>query len=324
MMLSRTNIAIGAAFAAIYIIWGSTYLTLALGLQTLPPFLLMGIRCLIGGTILYGYAMVKGAATPSITMLAIAAVCGLLFFVGCHGVLAYAQQSVPSGVAALLLATIPFWIVLLQVFIPGGERPTAVRAVLLVPGIAGVALIAWQEISSQASAVHLMDLILLLGASFSWAVGTVISERHSDKFASAGLAGLELLAGGVALAVISALSGELDTLQPARISAVSLGGLAYLILFGTVIAFAAYTWLLKRIAPSLVSTYTFVNPIIAVALGCTFLGESITTPILIGAAMIIVSVAGLLLIQYKSTTKDKTPYSHETQVSQRRPRRSAT
>ena len=318
MMLSRTHITFGAAFAAIYIIWGSTYLALALGLQTLPPFLLMGIRCLIGGTILYAYARVRGSEAPSVTMWGIAAVCGLLFFVGCHGVLAYAQQRVPSGVAALLLATIPFWIVLLQAFNPGGERPTGMRAALLVPGIAGVALIAWQEISSGASAVHPVDLILLLGASFSWAVGTVISERHSAKFASAGLAGIELLAGGVALAVISALSGELDTLQPTRISAVSLGGLAYLILFGTVIAFAAYMWLLKRISPSLVATYTFVNPVIAVTLGCTFLGESVTTPILIGAAMIVVSVAGLLLTQYKSTRKDKTPRSCETQLSHRR------
>lgn len=318
MMLSRTHITFGAAFAAIYIIWGSTYLALALGLQTLPPFLLMGIRCLIGGTILYAYARVRGSEAPSVRMWGIAAACGLLFFVGCHGVLAYAQQRVPSGVAALLLATIPFWIVLLQAFIPGGERLTGIRAALLVPGIAGVALIAWQEISSGASAVHPVDLLLLLGASFSWAVGTVISERHSAKFASAGLAGIELLAGGVALAAISALSGELDAVQPTRISAVSLGGLGYLILFGTVIAFAAYTWLLRRISPSLVATYTFINPIIAVAIGYTFLGESVTTPILIGAAMIIVSVAGMLLLQYKSTRKDGTPHFRETPVSQRR------
>ncbi|MBB3571904.1 EamA family transporter [Rhizobium sp. BK491] len=318
MMLSRTHITLGAAFAAIYIIWGSTYLALALGLQTLPPFLLMGIRCLIGGTILYAYARVRSSEAPSATMWGVAAVCGLLFFVGCHGVLAYAQQRVPSGVAALLLATIPFWIVLLQAFIPGGERPTGMRAALLVPGIAGVALIAWQEISSGASAVHPVDLILLLGASFSWAVGTVISERHSAKFASAGLSGIELLAGGVALAVISALSGELEAVQPTRISAVSLGGLAYLILFGTVIAFAAYTWLLRRISPLLVATYTFINPIIAVAIGYTFLGESVTTPILVGAAMIVVSVAGMLLLQYKSTRKDGTPHFRETAVSQRR------
>ncbi|MBW9052450.1 EamA family transporter [Rhizobium mesosinicum] len=318
MMLSRTQITIVAAFAAIYVIWGSTYLALALGLQTLPPFLLMGIRCLVGGTILYGFARLRGAAAPSITMWAIAAVCGLLFFVGCHGVLAYAQQRVPSGVAALLLATTPFWIVLVQAFIPGGERPTAMRAALLVPGIAGVALIAWREISSHAGAMPLMDLISLLGASLSWAIGTVISERHSAKFASTGLAGIELLAGGVALVVISGLSGELDALQPTKISAVSLGGLAYLILFGTVIAFAAYTWLLKRISPSLVATYTFVNPIIAVALGSIFLGERIAAPILIGAAMIIVSVAGLLLTQYKSVGRDKTPCSCEPQLLRQR------
>ncbi|TCR96253.1 EamA family transporter [Rhizobium sp. BK418] len=315
MTLSRPYIAIAAAFAAIYLIWGSTYLALALGLQTLPPFLLMSARCLVGGTILYGYARMRGAALPSTKMCSIAIMCGLLFFVGCHGVLAEAQQRVPSGVAALLLATIPLWIALLQFLIPGGKRPTGVAGALLVPGVAGVALIAWQEVTSGGNTMHPVDVILLLGASLSWAVGTILSERYSSEFASTALAGLELLAGGVALLAISAVSGELGTLKWTEISAVSLGGWAYLTFIGTVIAFSAYIWLLKRVAPALVATYTFVNPIIAVALGWAFLGERPTSLILVGAVMIIASVAGLLLSGAKSAKNDKLSSSGEPQLS---------
>lgn len=315
MTLSRSHVGIGAGFAAIYLIWGSTYLALALGLRTMPPFLLMSVRCLVGGAILYGYARIRGAASPSARMWTVAGLCGLLFFVGCHGVLAEAQQRVPTGLAALMLATIPLWIALLQSLIPGGDRPTGMAIALLVPGIGGVALIAWQEMTSGGHALRLGDLFLLLGASLSWAIGTFVSERHSAEFASTALAGLELLAGGAALLAISAVSGELTTLRLTEISAVSLGGWAYLTFAGTVIAFAAYIWLLKRVSPALVATYTFVNPIIAVFLGWAFLGESPTLPVLAGAAMIITSVAGLLLSRGKSIRNDELSSSCEHRVS---------
>jgi drug/metabolite transporter (DMT)-like permease len=283
--------------------------------------LLMAARCLAGGAILYGFAKATGAATPSARTWTRtwvrAALCGVLFFVGCHGVLADAQQRVPSGLAAVLLATIPLWLTLLQTLFPGSERPTWTTTAFLVPGVAGVALIAWREAS--ASAVHAGDVLLLLGAALSWAVGTLISERAPKAFPPVALSGLELLAGGFALLALSVVRGELGAFELSQVSAVSAAGWAYLTLAGTVVAFAAYIWLLKQVSPTLVATYTFVNPIIAVLLGWAVLGETPTAWTVAGAALVIASVAGLLIARETSTTAQKNLRS-----DQGRPRPAAT
>ncbi|RXT42031.1 DMT family transporter [Bradyrhizobium betae] len=300
MRLSRVHLAIIAAFAAIYIIWGSTYLALALALQSLPPFTLMAARCLVGGAVLYGAARATGASSPSPRTCIVASVCGVLFFVGCHGVLAYAQQRVHSGLAAVFLATIPLWIVLLQLVFSGSERPTWKTVTFLIPGIAGVALIASHEASAGSGGLRASDVLLLLGAALSWAAGTFVSERHSGAFSPVGLSGLELLVGGVVLLAVGATRGEFSSLHLSNVSVASIAGWAYLTLMGTVVAFAAYTWLLKQVPTTLVATYTFVNPIIAVLLGWAFLGETPSLWMLGGAALVIASVAGLLLMRGKS------------------------
>lgn len=300
MTLSRVHLAIVAAFAAIYIVWGSTYLALALALQSLPPFTLMAARCLVGGVILYGAARLGGASSPPRTICIVAVICGVLFFVGCHGVLAYAQQRVHSGLAAVMLATIPLWIVLLQVMFPGSERPTWTTAIFLIPGIAGVALIASHEASAGSDGLHASDILLLLGAALSWAAGTFISERHSGQFSPVALSGLELLAGGAVLLAVGAARGEFGGMHLSDVSAVSIAGWAYLTLVGTVVAFAAYSWLLRKVPATLVATYTFVNPIIAVLLGWAFLGETPSAWMLAGAALVVASVAGLLFARSRS------------------------
>jgi len=300
MRLSRVHLAIIAAFAAIYLIWGSTYLALALALQSLPPFTLMAARCLVGGAILYGAARATGASSPSRRTCIVASVCGVLFFVGCHGVLAYAQQRVHSGLAAVFLATIPLWIVLLQLVCSGSERPTWKTVAFLIPGIAGVALIASHEASAGSAGLRASDVLLLLGAALSWAAGTFISERHSGAFSPVALSGLELLVGGVVLLAVGATRGEFSSLDLSNVSGASIAGWAYLTLMGTVVAFAAYTWLLKQVPATLVATYTFVNPIIAVLLGWAFLGETPSLWMLGGAALVIASVAGLLFARGKS------------------------
>lgn len=309
MRLSRVHLAIIATFAVIYLIWGSTYLALALALQSMPPFTLMAARCLIGGAILYAGARAAGVASPPARMWMVAGLCGVLFFVGCHGVLAYAQQRVHSGLAAVMLATIPLWITLLQLVVPGGERPKWRTIAFLVPGVAGVALIASHEASSGSNALRTSDILLLLASALSWAAGTFVSERHSGKVSPVALSGLELLAGGVVLVVIGATRGELSGLRLSNVSAVSFAGWAYLTLMGTVVAFAAYIWLLKQVPATLVATYTFVNPIIAVLLGWLFLGERPSPWMLAGAALVIVSVAGLLLARSKSPRQSKSSWS---------------
>jgi drug/metabolite transporter (DMT)-like permease len=213
-----------------------------------------------------------------------------------------------SWLAAVLLASIPLWIALLQTALRLSKRPSKRAVAFLLPGVAGVALIAWRQSSSGDSELQVSEVLLLLGASLSWALGTLISERQTDVYPPLALSGLELLAGGTVLLAISITKGELIAFTIAEISPASAAGWAYLTIAGTLVAFAAYIWLLKQVSPTLVSTYTFVNPVIAVALGWTFLDESLTIWMLAGAVMIIVSVSGLLLTPQRSTgTNRKAP-----------------
>jgi drug/metabolite transporter (DMT)-like permease len=282
-----------AAFAAIYLVWGSTYLAIAVALHAIPPFTLMGSRSLVGGLILFGLARARGARAGPRDWL-VSAACGLLFFVGCHGVLAVAEQRVPTGLASILLATIPFWTAIIGLVLPL-DKPTRPRTLaLLAPGFAGVALIAWRQLAGAgASAV---DILMLLGASLSWALGSVVSERHSGETPANALAGMALISGGLVLLGLAAATGELRRVDLSGLAGVP--GLAWLhlTLVGTVIAFGAYVWLLERVSPPLVATYTFVNPIVAVALGWAVLGEPATPAMLAGGALVLGSLVALLVI----------------------------
>jgi drug/metabolite transporter (DMT)-like permease len=281
------------AFALIYVVWGSTYLAVALAVNSIPPFLLMGTRSFTGGVALFVGARLSGSPEASIADWARATVCGFLFFVTCHGILAYAQQYVPSGIAALLLATIPFWIALIGTMIPGSNPSSIKQVVLLVPGFVGVALIVMGQIGSGASSLR--DLLLLLGAAGSWAFGTIMSQRWSPQEMTVAYSGMELISGGVILLAISVLRGEPDSFEIGAVSATAFGGWLYLTIAGTVITFAAYIWLLKRVSPTVVATYTFVNPVIAVILGWAVLGESLSASIALGAVLVVGSVVGALL-----------------------------
>jgi drug/metabolite transporter (DMT)-like permease len=292
--ISRRSVGIAAGFAAIYLIWGTTYLAVALALRSLPPFFLMGTRSIVGGLVLLLCVALRGGSLGSLATWRSATVCGLFFFVGCHGVLAYAQQHAPSGLAAVLLATIPFWIVGLKMALPRDERPPLATLALLAPGLAGVGLIAWRQLAANSQGVRLTDILLLLGASASWAVGTVLSKRHPGSASPVALSGMELLTGGGALLALSFTFGETSRLDIANVAPSSLAGWVYLTFAGTVVGFAAYVWLLKQVSSTLVATYTFVNPIIAVLLGWLALGEQPSVWMIAGAALVIASVAGVL------------------------------
>lgn len=294
MKLPSASFLLIAAFGAIYLIWGSTYLALALALQSLPPFLLMAARCMVGGLILFVVAAASGAKAPSRKSLLYGIVCGLLFFVGCHGILANVQQRVPTGLAAVMLATIPLWIAALQTGLGRPNRPSPLALSFLAPGVVGVALIAWEEGAGGIGAVHLIDIFLLLGASLSWSIGTVVSEQSPTSSSPLVMSVIELWAGAAALAVVGAANGEVSLVHPYSITGWSIAGWAYLTVAGTVIAFAAYIWLLRKVTPTLVATYTFVNPIIAVLLGWAFLGEVPSMWMATGALLVILSVSGLL------------------------------
>jgi drug/metabolite transporter (DMT)-like permease len=287
-----------AAFAAIYLIWGSTFLAVALGLQTIPPLLLMGARSIAAGAILLAIEQVRrqvrshvhGAGFSPGRAWASAAVAGSLLFVGCHGALAYAQQYVPSGLAAVMLATVPFWFVLLNASASSDPRARMLTFAGLLPGLAGVALIAWPQDSNATTAVDPRMLALLLASAFFWAAGSVVSQRLQTAASAVALSGMQLVCGGAALIIGSMLTGEFTGFSAYDVSALSWAGLSYLIGAGSVIGFTAYMWLLDNAPGPLVATYTFVNPIIAVVLGWRFLGERPTPQMLAGTVLVIVSV----------------------------------
>ena len=281
------------AFALIYLVWGSTYLSVALALGSIPPFLLMGSRSVLGGLALVAGARLSGSAAASTADWARASVCGVLFFVGCHGVLAYAQQHVPSGIAALLLATIPFWVALLEATLPGDNRSSMRQIALLIPGFAGVGLIVAGQMGSGSSTIG--NLFLLLGAAASWALGTILSRRWSPPGIAIEYSGMELIGGGALLLVISALLHETNAFDLRAVTVKAFGGWLYLTVMGTIVTFAAYIWLLKRVPPKRVATYAFVNPVVAVILGWAVLGEKLSGSILLGAALVVASVVGILL-----------------------------
>ena len=288
--------AIWPALLAVYVIWGSTYLAIRFAVETLPPFLMAGVRFLLAGAVLYTWRRARGDARPTAPEWRSAAIVGGFLLVGGNGAVVWAEQRIVSSVAALLVSTVPLWMVLLDLLRPGGRRPGWRQIVGLLAGFAGVATLVrpTQSASPVGHTVGRVDLlgaaVLILGA-FLWSIGSLYSRRAPLPASPLLATGMEMLAGGVGLLLLGTLSGEWGRLNPSTFSARSLWGLVYLIVFGSWIAFTAYTWLL-RVAPTpLVSTYAYVNPLVAILLGHLLDGDPLTLPTLLAAAVIVGSVA---------------------------------
>jgi drug/metabolite transporter (DMT)-like permease len=279
-----------AAFAAVYVLWGSTYLAIALAVQSIPPLLMIGVRSIVAGAILFALAQFRSLGFPPARAWASAAASGVLLFGGCHGALAYAEKYVPSGLAAVMLATIPFWMVLIKFVISAEDRPKMRTLAALVAGLAGVALFMLPCGPQETGPIAPLMVLILLGSAFMWAAGSIISQRQSAAIPAVASAGMQLLCGGAALLIASSLKGEFAGFSPVQVSLVSWAGLAYLTIAGSVVAFAGYVWLLDHARAPLVATYTFVNPIIAVGLGWAVLGEHLTLQMLAGFALVVASV----------------------------------
>ena len=280
------NVRVWAALATIYVVWGSTFLAIAVAVRDLPPFLAMSLRHLIAGALLFAWVWRRrrGRLGLGRREWAAAFIFGGALFLAGHGGLAWAQQDVPSGVAALLVGTIPLWFAILA-RVAFGERLGGRALVGLVLGFAGLALLV--DPSGEAGAKPVGALVIAFGA-FAWAGGSLWSRRlplPPDTLLSAAMG---MLAGGTLLAVAGAVSGELDDV---RFTAEALAATAYLVVFGSLIGFSAYVWLLKVVPASTVSTYAYVNPVIAVLLGWAFNDEAITGRTLIAGAAIVVGVA---------------------------------
>ena len=282
------------AFATVYIVWGSTYLAIRVAVETLPPFVMAGCRFLLAGGILFAWLRLRGASLPGRTHWRNAAISGLLLLVGGNGLVVWAEQTVPSGLAALLVSLVPAWFALIDWFRPGGARPNRRTMIGILVGLGGMLLlVAHRDDSAQAEPVNLWGAAALLLAGVSWAAGSLFSKHHIRAESPWMTAALQMLAGGAGLVLLALLTGEFWRADWPAVSARSLGACLYLIVFGSWIGFGAYVWILKVSKPSHVATYAYVNPVIALFLGNLLLGESLGARELASAAIIL---AGVIII----------------------------
>lgn len=294
------------AFAAIYVLWGSTYLAMRVGIETIPPLLLAGTRHLITGLILYPILRAKTGIRPSAAHWRTAAVTGiLLLFVGNGGV-CWAEQSVPSGLTALLVAMVALWLVVIEWLRPGGTRPSSRVAAGIVLGFAGLVLLVGPAKLGGSGRVDPLGAAVLMVASFSWACGSLYS-KHGQLPSSPFLgAAMQSLAGGAVLWAVGLATGEGRALHLTSVSLRSWLGLAYLIAFGSCLGFTAYIYLLKHSTPARVGTYAFVNPVVALFLGWAIAGEPLTLRTGIAAAIILTAVGLVITAPHKTRAEAET------------------
>jgi drug/metabolite transporter (DMT)-like permease len=284
----RITGAVWSALAIVYVLWGSTYLGIRIAVETMPPFLSAGGRFILAGLILTALvAWRQGPAALRVTpaQLASAAVIGLLLLLGGNGLVVLAETSIPSGLAALLVAAVPMWVVLLRT--ASGDRPPLRTFGGVLLGLAGLAVLTVPGLSGE---VKLSGVLTVIIATMLWSTGSFSSSKirmPSNPFAASAY---EMLAGGIGCLLLGLFRGEQQGLDLAEISLRSWLALIYLIVFGSLVAFTAYAWLLQTAPLSLVSTYAYVNPVVAVLLGSLVLDESLTWPIVLGGGIVVAGV----------------------------------
>ncbi len=280
---------VALALAVVYLVWGSTYFAIAIMVQTLPPLVAAGARFLVAGAALSLWILARQPRALRVTrrQAAGAAIAGILLLAGGNGLITVGERTVPSGLAALIVASVPLWIVLLR--LAAGDRVRGDVIAGVTVGIIGVAILVVP--SGMSGAIDPAGLVMLVGATLAWASGTFISPRIRLPTAPLASTALQMLFAGVVLVVVAAPVGEYASVDLARASSSSFVAFAYLVIFGSLVAFSAYTWLLQHAPVSLVSTYAYVNPVVAVFLGTLFLHEPITPTMLAGAALILAAVA---------------------------------
>ena len=285
------------AFLSIYFIWGSTYLAIRYAVETIPPLYTAGFRHLIAGTILLLWCLAK-RLRPTWAQIRASIIIGVFFFLIGHGTLHWAEQRVPSGLASLLIASEPIWVFLLSAAVARRWRLNASLLTGILVGLGGVGLLMGRSALHSGPGVFLGSLAVIVGA-ISWSIGIVYSRRSHLSGHPLLLSALSLLAGAVQLLFAGTVLGEYRGFSVASVSTRSWFALAYLIVFGSVVAFTAYNWLLEHYSPTLVATHTYVNPIVAVLFGWLFAGESVTFNVLLSTVLVIVA----LMLVDRGTTR---------------------
>jgi drug/metabolite transporter (DMT)-like permease len=273
----------------LYVVWGSTYLAIRFGLESIPPFLMSGLRYSLAGAILFAAAKAMGAPRIEARDLVPAFTCGALLLLCGNGGVVWAEQRISSGLAALLIATEPLFIVLLQALPPERHVPGGRALAGVALGLLGVALLL-SPARLGGERVDLLGAAVVLFAAFTWALGSLFARRFTPARSPLQATALQMLAGGALLLALSATVGEWARFSPAHVSARSWAALIYLMVFGSLLGFTVYVWLLRTASPALVSTYAFVNPVVAMFLGWLLAAEPVSLRTLLAAAVIVGAV----------------------------------
>jgi drug/metabolite transporter (DMT)-like permease len=282
------------AFAAVYLFWGSTYLAIRVGVTAFPPFVLAGCRYLLAGSLMFSWLAYRGVPRPTARQWKEAAISGSLLLLG-NGIVCWAEQLVNSSLAALILASTPIWIALFDTVRPGGRYPRWNTVLGILVGTGGVALLVFGKHASNGSATPLAGAAALIIACGFWAAGSIYNKYHTTPGSPWMSTAAQMLCGGVANSVVATLHGEWSQFQPEHLTAQPLFAFVYLIIFGSIIGFSSFVWLLAHCAPAKVATYAYVNPLIAAFLGWLILGEPLTPAIGVAAAIIL---GGVLIVQW--------------------------
>jgi drug/metabolite transporter (DMT)-like permease len=296
------------AFAIIYFVWGSTFLAIRVGVREVPPFLLAAIRFLIAGVVLFVWSIARGERPPtsrqwtSISLLAV-----LLFGID-YGLLFWAEQRVPSGIAAVMMAIIPTFMAISEIVFLKTQKLTVRLAASLLIGLAGVGILMSATLNLGGAPVESLGAIALIVASISWSIGSVLSRKLPLPASKVMSSGAQMLAGGIFLSIAATAFGEVRKFHPAAVSREAWLALLYLIVAGSIVAFTAYVWLIHHQSPTKVGTYAYVNPVVAVVLGYFLGGESLGLRTILGAALILVSVIVI------TTTPAKKPLVDHSEV----------
>lgn len=289
------------AFAIIYFVWGSTFLAIRVGVREVPPFLLAGMRFLVAGLVLYGWTRARGTPSPTLREWAAASFLAILIFVFDYGLLFWAERRVPSGIAAVMMATIPVFMAIFEIALLRTQRLTPRLAIALLVGMSGVAVLVSHSVSFGEVPIDTAGACALIVAAISWSVAASLSRKMPLPAAKAMSSGAQMLAGGILLTMTAALFGEFRGFHVQAVSRGAWLALAYLIVAGSIIAFTAYVWLIHHESPTKVGTYAYVNPVVAVLVGYFLGGEGLGPRTIAGTLLVLVSVVVITTTPAKKT-----------------------
>lgn len=287
------------AFAAVYILWGSTYFFIRIGVETIPPFVLAGIRHVAIGLVFYPLFRYQSKEKPTPAQWRTTIITGLLLLLCGNGALSWAETRVPSGIASLLVATVSLWMVILDWLRPCGVRPAPRVLIGFVLGFAGIALLVGPSHLGGSERVNPLGAVVLILGSLAWAAGSIYSRHHPVPHSPLLGVAMQSLAGGAGLWIVAAATGELHQFHPAQVTLRSWLAVLYLFFFGSALGFSAYIYILKHSTASRVATYAFVNPVVALFLGWSLGGEAITLRTLIASGTILAAVLLVILAPHK-------------------------